>query len=121
MDARTIARGIAFGRVAIGVALVAVPSRATHGWIGDDANRTGAQLLSVSLGARDTAIGLGGLLALQRGGDARGWFAAAAACDLADGIATLSRRGALPPAGAIGVTALALGSALTELWLLRDL
>jgi hypothetical protein len=121
MDARTIARGLALGRVAIGAALVAVPARATHGWIGDDANTTGAQLLSVSLGTRDAAIGLGGLLALQRGGNPRAWFAAAAACDLADGIATLTRRDALPPAGAIGVTALAGGAALAGLWVLKKL
>jgi hypothetical protein len=42
-------------------------------------------------------------------------------CDAADGIATFSRRDQLPPAGAIGVTALAGGAALAGLWVLKKL
>src|SRR4051812_47785502 len=121
MDARTLARGLALGRIAIGAAIVAAPTLFTRGWVGDVAAQPGAQTISVSLGARDLAVGVGSLLALERGGNARSWFAASAVCDLADGVATFSRRDALPPAGAIGVTALAGGAALAGLWLLKDL
>ena len=121
MDARTIARGIALGRIAIGAAIVAAPARFTRGWVGDIAMQPGAQAISVALGARDVAVGAGSLLALERGADARAWFAASVVCDAADGIATFSRRDHLPPAGAIGVTALAGSAALAGLWLLKDL
>jgi len=121
MHARTIARGLALGRIAIGAAIVAAPTRFTRGWIGDVAAQPGAQAISVALGARDVAVGAGSLLALERGRDARTWFAVSLACDAADGIATFSRRGALPPAGALGVTALATGAAVAGLWLLKDL
>jgi hypothetical protein len=121
MDARTIARGIALGRIAIGAAIVAAPTRFTRGWVGDVATQPGAQAISVALGARDVAVGAGSLLALQRGADARAWVAASVLCDAADGIATFSRRDHLPTAGAIGVTTLAGSAALAGLWLLKDL
>src|SRR3954451_16286041 len=71
MDARTIARGIAIGRIAIGAAIVAAPARFTRGWVGEVATQPGAQAISVALGARDVAVGIGSLLALERGADAR--------------------------------------------------
>jgi hypothetical protein len=121
MDARTIARGLALGRIAIGAAIVAAPTRFTRGWVGDIASEPGAQTISISLGARDLAVGVGALLAFERGGNARAWFAAAAVCDAADAFSTISRREALPPSGAIGVTALAAGAAVAGLWLAKDL
>jgi len=121
MDSRTVARGLALGRIAIGAAIIAAPARFTRGWVGDIASAPGAQTISVSLGARDLTMGAGSLLALERGGNARAWFAASAVCDAADAIATTSRRGALPSAGAIGVTALATGAALAGAWVLKDL
>lgn len=121
MDARIIARGLGLGRIAIGAAIVVAPTRFMRGWVGEVASLPGAQTISISLGARDLAVGVGALLAFERGGNARAWFAAAAVCDAADAFATISRREALPPAGAIGVTALATGAAVAGLWLAKDL
>jgi hypothetical protein len=121
MDARTMARGIALGRIALGAAIAIAPARASRGWVGEDGARPGAQVIGIGLGARDVAVGLGSLLALERGRDARTWFAASVLCDAADAFATFSRRDALPPAGAIGVSALAGGATLVGLWILKDL
>ncbi len=116
-----MARGIALGRIALGAAIAIAPARASRGWVGEDGTRPGAQVLGVAVGARDLAVGVGSLVALERGKDARAWFAASAACDAADFLATFSRRDALPPAGAIGVSVLAGGATLVGLWILKDL
>jgi hypothetical protein len=121
MNARTLARGIALGRIALGAGLAVAPARMSRGWVGEDGTRPGAQVLGIGLGARDVAVGVGSLLALERGADARTWFAASVLCDLGDAFATFTRRDALPPAGAAGVTALAGGAALVGLWILKDL
>ncbi len=121
MDARTLARGLALGRIGLGAGLVVAPVRMSRGWVGEDGTRRGAQVIGIGLGARDVALGVGSLLALERGTDARTWFAASVACDVADAVATHTRREALPPAGAVGVTALAGSAALLGLWLLKDL
>jgi hypothetical protein len=121
MDARMLARGLALGRIALGAGIAVAPARMSRGWVGEDGAGPGAQVIGVGLGARDVAVGVGSLLALERGGDARTWLAASVLCDAADAIATFSRRDALPPAGAIGVTALAGGAALVGLWVLKEL
>jgi hypothetical protein len=121
MDARTFARGLALGRIALGAGLVVAPSRSARGWVGAAGARPGAQVMGVAVGARDVAVGVGSLLALERGGDARGWFAASVVCDVADAAATFARRDALPATGAIGVTALAGSAALFGLWVLTRL
>jgi hypothetical protein len=63
MDPAIIARGVAAGRVGFGLVLTAAPLRLTRTWLGADAERTGAQILARSLGARDLALGLGALAA----------------------------------------------------------
>src|SRR5262245_11209178 len=103
MDARTMARGLALGRIALGAAITVAPARVARGWVGEDGTRPGAEVIGVALGARDLAVGVGSLVALERRWDVRAWFAVSAACDAADFLATFSRRDALPATGRFGV------------------
>jgi hypothetical protein len=113
MDHRSIARISAAGRVAIGVGLLAVPASITRGWAGADGATPGARLLARSLGARDVALGLGVLNALDRGDpSAKDWVRAAAVADTADAVATLLALPKLTRKGsAAAVIVLAAGAA----------
>src|ERR671915_186208 len=76
---RILAGLISFGRFLFGVAFIAKPELMERAWIGKQARLPGAQLLARAVGARDLALGLGGLQALRRDdGSARPWLAAAA-------------------------------------------
>lgn len=121
MTARRAAQGLALSRVAVGVALVAAPERATAGWLGRDARRPGAQVLARALGIRDLALGIGALAALRRGDDAWGWLAGAAAADAVDCAASIAAGDRLPALGRYGVPAIAGGSALAQVALGRVL
>jgi hypothetical protein len=117
MEPRDIALAQARGRMAFGVAFLIAPGLAARGWVGGDAMRPGAKVLTRALGARDLALGLGIVIALDRGAPARGWLEASALADSVDFLATLIAGSALPPAGRRGVLALASGSAALAGWL----
>ena len=63
---RILAGLISLGRFVFGVAFIAEPKLMERGWIGKQARLPGAQLLTRAVGARDLALGLGGLHALTR-------------------------------------------------------
>jgi hypothetical protein len=110
MDQAIIVRGLAGGRVGFGVVLTAAPLRLTRTWLGDDAERTGAQILARSLGARDLALGLGAL-ASDRDHVER-WVLAGLVADAADLAATLATP-SLPRRGrTLGALAAGAGVAL---------
>jgi hypothetical protein len=121
MDPRTVARIIAAGRVVIGAALLAAPSKAAAGWVGADSRKPRTQLLVSSLGVRDLALGLGTAWALGGAGAARPWLLASAAADLVDLGATLRHRDTLPTTAVAGVGALAGGAGLVGAWLVTEL
>jgi hypothetical protein len=112
MDVDTLARGLAINRISFGVGLILKPSLYARSWVGSDAaGEEATKVLARALGARDLALGAGGLLAL-RGGDAeraRRWFAAQALTDAVDFIATVPARG-LPLPVRIFVAVMAGGS-----------
>ena len=79
-----------------------------RGWIGKQARLPGAQVLARAVGARDLAVGLGGLQAVKRNdGSARPWLAAAAACDAVDFGATWAAGRGIPRQARTGVLAIA--------------
>jgi hypothetical protein len=121
MDARTLAKTLAYGRIALGASLVVAPARAARGWVGDDGTRPGARVMAVALGARDVAIGAGTVRAIGRGSGEHEWLVGSLCCDAADFVATFSRRDALPTPGAFGVSALAGSATLLGLWLWKEL
>ena len=120
MDPRDTAIAQARGRIAFGLAFLLFPGLAARGWVGDDARRPGAKVLCRALGARDLALGLGVVIALDRGAPARGWLEASALADAMDFVATMLGGDELPPAGRWGVLGLAAGSAGLAAWLARS-
>jgi len=117
MDARSITRLLALGRLALGAGLVAAPGRVAGGWVGAVADKHEGQVLVVGLGARDAALGLGALRALSAGHGAPDWIRAGMIADAADLVAAVRARDSLPPLAIPAVVALAGGSLALGAWL----
>jgi hypothetical protein len=117
MDARSLARLQALGRIALGGGMALAPGIVAGAWVGGVADRRDGQTLAIGLGARDVAIGLGMLRALRSGRGARPWLRAGMVADAADLVATLRARDTLPPLAVPAVGALAGGAVLLNAWL----
>jgi hypothetical protein len=102
MDPALLARANGLGRIGFGLGLLAQPRRLTRAWIGEDADRTGAQVLTRALGMRDLVIGAGTLA--SSGSDRRRWLMAALLADLTDLSVTLAAGSALPRSGRVLVS-----------------
>ena len=121
MDDRALARQLAWGRIAAGAALLAVPGLVGTAWIGrETAGRPGAQVLLRALGVRDLVLGLGLKTALDRGAPTRGWLEGGLAADGVDATATLLAGDDLPAPGRLLVGALATGGVVLGAWLRRS-
>ena len=111
MDYRQLVRSLAVGRVAVGLALVLVPSLAARGWAGDEASRPATKVFLRALGIRDLALGVGTLRALERGEDPVPWARYGAAADGVDAAATVLGYRALAPRGRFAVLLVAAAAA----------
>jgi hypothetical protein len=107
MEARTLAKQLAYGRMAIGVALLLKPKLVTGGWLGPVADTPGGKVLALTFGARDLAVGAGTAYALHTGTAVRPWLVAGTFTDVVDAVTTLAARRSLPSPGALGTIALA--------------
>ena len=117
MDPRERALLHARARIAVGAAFVLFPALAGRMWIGSDAGRRPVKVLARAFGARDLAIGLGVVIALDRGAPVRGWIEAGALSDTIDTAASLLAGGSIHPAIrwlaiAVGASSAAVGVAL---------
>ena len=110
MTAPLIARFVAAGRIGFGVALIVAPERLTSVWLGSDAARPGARVLTRGLGARDLALGAGALAAADS--QLQPWVAGAIVADVADLVATVAAGTSLPRTGRALVGAVAAGGAV---------
>jgi len=110
------AGAVAAGRVALGLAALARPSLPARPWVGAAADDLAAEVFGRALGARDLALGLGALTALQRQaaepGSACAWVAAGALSDALDAAITVSSWRELPRAGRWLIVTAAGGAAL---------
>jgi hypothetical protein len=110
------ATAVAAGRVALGVTALAWPAVPARPWVGAAADDVAARVFGRALGARDLALGLGALAALQgpaaRAGSARAWVAAGALSDALDVAASLASWHELPRVTRWLVAASAGGAAL---------
>ena len=105
---RALAGLISFGRLLFGIAFIAQPKLMERAWIGRQARVPGAQVLARAVGARDLAVGLGGVQAVARDdGSAAPWLGAAAICDAVDFGATLAAGRRIPKQPRTGVLAIA--------------
>jgi hypothetical protein len=124
------ATAMAAGRVGLGLAALARPALLTGAWVGPPGDSPGeglaGRVLGRALGARDLALGLGTLAALQRpvGPDtdqaAKTWVSLSALADGADLLVTLGAWSRLPArqrwlvaAAAGGAAALGLSAVAT--------
>jgi hypothetical protein len=117
MDPRERALLQARARIGVGAAFVLFPGLAGRMWIGSPAAMRPVKVLARAFGARDLAIGLGVVIALDRGTPVRGWIEAGALSDTIDAVATLLATGSIHPAIrwpciAIGAGSAAAGAAL---------
>ena len=102
--------------MALGVAALAWPSIPARPWVGAAADDLAARVFGRALGARDLALGLGALAALQRpaaeSGPASAWISAGALSDALDVVASLSAWRELPRGSRWLVAASASGAAV---------
>jgi hypothetical protein len=98
-EAREYARWVAGLRVAIGATAIVAPRLALRPWLGRGVGSPTHKLLARSLGARDIALGLGAILAMDRGAPTRGWLEAGGLADAGDLLGTLLAYRALPRFG----------------------
>ena len=120
MEARELALWHARGRQLVGAAFVLTPGLAGRGWIGGDARRRPVKVLARAFGARDLAIGLGVVIALDRGTPVRGWIEAGVLSDAIDTCASLLAGSSIPPAIRWPCVALGAGSAAAGAYLARQ-
>jgi len=110
------ALAVAAGRVALGLVALARPSVPARPWVGAAADDLAARVFGRALGARDLALGLGALAALQRPaagpGSACAWVAAGALSDALDVAASLASWRELPQGSRWLVAASAGGAAM---------
>ena len=103
MSAREQALQLNYGRAALGVALVVAPGLARM-WLGDDASSPAVKAMARSFGAREIALGVGTILALEHDAPVRGWLEAGMLADGVDAAATLVAWSHLPRAARLMVT-----------------
>ena len=88
---------------------------------GRDGSRPGTKLLARMVGGRDMALGLGVVIALDRGAPVRGWLEASSLADGVDLAGCLLARDEIPRVTFVNTVALAGGAALAGIWLSRQL
>jgi hypothetical protein len=120
MEARDLAVRLAGGRIAIGVVSLLAPGLVGRTMTGPDGAMGGTRLFARMVGARDLGLGLGVLLALDRGAPVRGWLEASAVVDGIDAGACLLARRHLRAGVFPAAVGLASAGALLSAWLSRD-
>jgi hypothetical protein len=117
MEGRDLAVSLAGGRIAIGVVSLLAPGVVARTMTGRDRAQGGTRLFARMVGARDLALGLALLVALNRGAPVRGWLEASAVVDGIDLTACLLARDHIRPLVFPGALGLAAAGALLSAWL----
>ena len=113
MNDRDVAWALAAARASFGVAFLSAPALTTRRWLGPPSSVEPVKVFTRAIGARDLALGLGLLVALESGAPARPWLRAGAAVDALDTVATLAAFRHLPRVLRFAVLALGVGGAVT--------
>jgi len=120
MEGRDVAVSLARGRIAIGVMSLLAPELVGRTMIGLDGSTGGTRLFARMVGARDLGLGLGVLVALDRGAPVRGWLEASAVVDGIDVAACLLARHHIRTSVFPVAVGLAAAGALLSAWLARQ-
>jgi hypothetical protein len=121
MERRDLAVNLARGRVVIGVASLVAPASVGRTMTRSGRRAAGTRVFARMVGARDLALGLGLLIALDRGAPARGWLEASALVDGLDAAACVLARDQIRTTVFPGAVGLATAGALLSAWLAREL
>src|ERR687895_2756632 len=89
LEDREVARVMGALRVGVGVAMFVAPNKVAKSWTGDGTESLPSTLALRGMAARDIAIGLGLVKAVELGTPTRGWLEAGAFSDAGDALATL--------------------------------
>jgi hypothetical protein len=120
MDEAAVALYSSRGRIAFGVVAATAPGLITRMMTGSTKPK-GAAVFARMFGARDAALGLGTVIAIDHGSPVRGWLEAAAMADAADAVTALLERDNLTPNAFLGTVAIASVSAGVNWYLSRRL
>jgi hypothetical protein len=96
MNEKEMARILGLVRTVLGVGMLLMPKTSVRALIGQEAKPYPTNMFARGLGARDAAIGIGILAALENDAPVRGWLEASALSDIGDAIGTLSAWRDLP-------------------------
>jgi hypothetical protein len=121
VEPRDLALLHARGRMLVGAAFVLAPGLAGRVWVGPEAARRSVTVLARAFGGRDFALGLGVVIALDRGAPVRGWIEGGVLSDAIDVVATLLAGDSIPANVRRGALALGAGSAIAGAALARAL
>ena len=121
MEARDLALGLSGGRIAIGVVSLIAPGLVGRAMMGPVGDSGAMRLLLRVVGARDLALGVGVLVALDRDAPVRGWLRASMLVDGLDAAASLLARHHLRPAVFPAAAGAASAGALLSGWLAGQL
>ena len=121
MDDATVALALARGRIAFGAVALVAPRLAARVMGAGRTPPATAPLLARMVGGRDIALGLGTVIALDRGKPVRGWLEGSALADAVDCLACLLDRTGLPENVVRGTVSLAGASAVAGILLSRRL
>ena len=121
MERRDLAISLAGGRIAIGVVSLLAAGFVGRTMTGRDGSEGATRLFVRMVGARDLSLGLGLLVAVNRGVPVRGWLEASAVVDGLDAAACLLARHHIRASVFPGAVGLAAAGALLSAWLARQL
>lgn len=121
MDEANVAIFHARCRIGIGAAAVAFPGWGTRVMGVSRGADALAPLFARMLGGRDVVLGLGTVIALDRGKPVRGWIEGSALADAADCLACIRARESMPPAAFVAAAGLGGASAVLGALLSRRL
>jgi hypothetical protein len=122
LNAVTVARAVSAGRLAIGAAMMAAPSKVMGGWIGDaESRRPAMDLVTRSFGAREVLLGFMGTHVAARPGVGRRTIGAMALLDATDLAVTVLHRDKLPRMALPMMGAIAGGAVVAQAWASREL
>lgn len=120
MQEPALAMSVARCRIALGIAAVVSPGLASRAMGGRGSDPI-ARLFARMLGGRDVALGLGTVIALDRGKPVRGWLEGSVLADTVDCLACVRAREDMSPVAFGAAAGLGAASAILGIFLSRRL
>jgi peptide-methionine (R)-S-oxide reductase len=121
MQDTELALSVARCRIALGAAAVVAPELTARIMGGRRPSDRIAPLFARMLGGRDMALGLGTVIAIDRGKPVRGWLEASALADTVDCVACVLAREDMSPRAFQAAAGLGAAAAITGVFLARRL